>query len=131
VSGVLLARHCHPPSRTPDTTTTCLSAFHQRLLPVFEDTDTAAWIDTWQAFEALGATTIIPGHGTPTVIDEVRRYTLGYLEHMRATIGALLDDGGTLIDAYHVDQSAYQHLDTFEELAALNADRIYRAMEFE
>lgn len=106
-------------------------AFHQRLLPVFDHTDTAAWIETWDAFEALGATTIIPGHGEPTNIDEVRKYTLGYLQHMRATIGTLLEDGGTLIDAYKVDQSAYRHLDTFTELAVLNADRIYRAMEFE
>ncbi|OED39403.1 sulfurtransferase [Chromatiales bacterium (ex Bugula neritina AB1)] len=106
-------------------------AFHQRLLPVFEHTDTAAWIETWEAFAALGAQTVIPGHGDPTVMAEVEKYTLGYLQHMRQVIGTLLDEGGTLIDAYKVDQSAYRHLDTFTELAARNADQIYRAMEFE
>ncbi|MBX2884124.1 MAG: MBL fold metallo-hydrolase [Granulosicoccus sp.] len=106
-------------------------AFHQRLLPVFEDTDTAAWIETWPAFAALEAEIVIPGHGDPTVMEEVERYTIGYLKHLREEIGQLLEDGGTLIDAYSVDQSAYRHLDTFTELAVRNADRVYRAMEFE
>lgn len=106
-------------------------AFHQRLLPVFEDTDTAGWVETWPSFEALGAKTVIPGHGGPTTISEVRRWTLDYLTYMRAEVGRILDDGGSLIDAYSIDQRAFRHLDTFDELAGLNADRIYRAMEFE
>jgi glyoxylase-like metal-dependent hydrolase (beta-lactamase superfamily II) len=106
-------------------------AFYQRLLPVFEDTDTAGWVETWPSFEALGAKTVIPGHGGPTTISEVRRWTLDYLTYMRAEVGRILDDGGSLIDAYSIDQRAFRHLDTFDELAGLNADRIYRAMEFE
>lgn len=106
-------------------------AFHQRLLPVFEHTDTAGWIETWDALVALGAKHVIPGHGGPTQMAEVEQYTIGYLTHMRTVIGDLIDEGGTLIDAYGVDQSAYRHLDTFTELAVRNADRIYRAMEFE
>ena len=106
-------------------------AFHQRLLPVFEDTDTAAWIDTWDAFAALDAEIVVPGHGEPTDMATVTTWTLGYLEHMRAEVGGILERGGSLIDAYEIDQSAYRHLDTFDELAGLNADRIYRAMEFE
>ena len=43
-------------------------AFHERLLPVFEHTDTRAWVDTWDKFAALGAETVIPGHGGPTVM---------------------------------------------------------------
>jgi len=50
---------------------------------------------------------------------------------MRNQISELLDNGGSLIEAYKIDQSAYSHLDTFDELAGLNADRIFRAMEFE
>lgn len=106
-------------------------AFHQRLLPVFEETDTAAWVDTWDAFAALNAKTIVPGHGEPTDITEVTKYTVDYLRYMRAEVSELLDNGGSLIDAYQIDQSAYQHLDTFNELANQNAGRIYRAMEFE
>lgn len=106
-------------------------AFHERLLPVFEHTDTAAWIESWDAFAALGAEVVIPGHGGPTTMDEVTTYTVGYLRHMRRVVGEVIENGGTLQDAYAVDQSAYAHLDTFDELARLNAGRIFRAMEFE
>jgi len=106
-------------------------AFHERLLPVFEYTDTYAWIETWDSFAALDPLIVVPGHGHPTTLDVVGKWTIGYLEHMRNEIGNLLDEGGSLIEAYKIDQSAYSHLDTFDELAGLNADRIYRAMEFE
>ncbi len=106
-------------------------AFHQRLLPVFENTDTAAWIETWDAFEALGAEIVVPGHGEPTTMDVVTRYTRDYLVDMRTQIGELIDNGGTLSEIDKIDQSAYRHLDTFDELAKLNASLIYRAMEFE
>jgi glyoxylase-like metal-dependent hydrolase (beta-lactamase superfamily II)/rhodanese-related sulfurtransferase len=106
-------------------------AFHQRLLPVFEKTDTGAWIETWETFAALGAEIVVPGHGDPTTMDVVTRYTRDYLVDMRSQIGALLDEGGSLADIDQIDQSAYRHLDTFDELARLNASLIFRAMEFE
>ncbi len=107
-------------------------AFHERMLPIFEHTYTADWLETWEtAFEALEATYVIPGHGHPTNMAQVRRYTKGYLEHLRAQIGAHLEAGGGLADAYYVDQSAYAHLDTFEELATKNAGRVFEQMEFE
>ncbi len=107
-------------------------AFHERMLPIFEDTIVADWIETWDhGFEALGAQYVIPGHGHPTNMDQVRRYTRDYLVHLRTVVGAHLDDGGGLADAYYVDQSAYTNLDTFEELATRNAGRVYEQMEFE
>ena len=107
-------------------------AFHERMLPIFEDTMTADWLDTWdEEFEALDATYVIPGHGHPTNMDQVRRYTKDYLEYLRGKIGDHLENDGTLADAYYVDQSPYAHLDTFEELATKNAGRVYEQMEFE
>ncbi len=46
-------------------------------------------------------------------------------------IGAHIEDGGSLDDAYYVDQSPYANLDTFEELATKNAGVVYTEMEFE
>jgi glyoxylase-like metal-dependent hydrolase (beta-lactamase superfamily II) len=107
-------------------------AFHERMLPIFEHTMTADWIETWDTkFEALKATYVIPGHGHPTNMDQVRRYTRDYLIYLREKVGALLDDGGGLAEAYYVDQSPYALLDTFEELATKNAGRVYEQMEFE
>lgn len=107
-------------------------AFHERLLPIFEHTMTAAWIETWDtAFEPLGATYVIPGHGHPTNMAQVRRYTRDYLVYLRGKIGAHLESGGDLAEAYYVDQSPYRHLDTFDELATKNAGRVFEQMEFE
>ena len=106
-------------------------AFHQRLLTIFEYTDTAAWVETWDAFEALEPEIVIPGHGEPTTLDEVTKYTKGYLTYMRGQIGELIEEGGDLQSAYLVDQGDYAHLDTYRELAKRNAGLIFRAMEFE
>jgi rhodanese-related sulfurtransferase/glyoxylase-like metal-dependent hydrolase (beta-lactamase superfamily II) len=107
------------------------TAFHERMLPIFEGIDTAAWIATWDKFEALGAEIVIPGHGGPTDMATVRRWTRDYLVHLRAKVKEIIDAGGSLDDAYKVDQSAYLHLHTADELARLNAGRVFRAMEFE
>ena len=106
-------------------------AFHERMLPVFEHTQTGEWIKTWEKFAGLGAQIVIPGHGGPTNMGEVTKYTRDYLAYMRGKIGKIIEDGGELGDAYKVDQSAYEHLDTFEQLALRNAARIFQAMEFE
>ena len=107
-------------------------AFHERMLPVFDETDTKGWVETWEGpFEGLKATYVIPGHGHPTNMAQVRRYTRDYLVYLRGKIGEHLDNGGDLKGAYYVDQSAYAHLDTFEQLATRNAGRVFVQMEFE
>lgn len=107
-------------------------AFHERLLPIFDETDTRGWVETWEGpFEGLKATYVIPGHGHPTNMSQVRRYTHDYLVYLRGKIAAHLEKGGGLEDAYYVDQSPYAHLDTFEELATRNAGQVFVQMEFE
>ena len=106
-------------------------AFHQRLLPIFDNTDTKAWIETYDRFVALKPEVVIPGHGVPTTVDVVTTYTQDYLVFLRGEVQTLLDEGGTLDDAYKIDQSAYAELDTFDELAARNAGLVFEAMEFE
>ncbi|MEM7026267.1 MAG: MBL fold metallo-hydrolase, partial [Pseudomonadota bacterium] len=62
---------------------------------------------------------------------QVRRYTFDYLTHLRGKIREHIDNGGELDTAYYVDQEAYKHLHTFEELATRNAGRVYEQMEWE
>ena len=106
-------------------------AFHQRMLPLFDDTDSAGWLQTWEKFAALNAKHVIPGHGDPTNMAEVTRYTKDYLKHLRSKVAELLENGGTLQDAYEIDQSAYMHLPTSEFLAKRNAGQVFQMMEFE
>jgi glyoxylase-like metal-dependent hydrolase (beta-lactamase superfamily II) len=107
-------------------------AFHERMLPLFQDTITADWIETWDTkFEPLGATYVIPGHGHPTNMAQVRRYTRDYLVYLRERIREHIDAGGDLAGAYYIDQTPYRHLDTFEELATRNAGRVFEEMEWD
>ncbi|MFN4159145.1 MAG: MBL fold metallo-hydrolase [Gemmobacter sp.] len=107
-------------------------AFHERIPPIFEGTCTSCWIETWETkFAPLNPTYIIPGHGHPTNLAQVTRYTRDYLVDLRAQIGAHIEAGGDLAGAYYVDQSRWSHLDTFEELATRNAGVVYAEMEFE
>ncbi|WP_404362677.1 MBL fold metallo-hydrolase [Marinobacter sp.] len=106
--------------------------FHQRLLAVFPDTDTGSWIESFDRMTAqLDPDIVIPGHGEPTTIDVVTRETRGYLVFLRDAVIEILERGGGLDDAYNIDQSQWSYLDTFEELAAKNAGRVYQDLEFE
>ncbi len=107
-------------------------AFHERIPPIFDETIVADWIETFEgAFADLDALYVIPGHGHPTSMAQVRRFTSDYLIYLRKMIGEHIDAGGDLAGAYYVDQSPYAHLHTFEELATRNAGRVYEQMEFE
>ena len=106
-------------------------AFYQRLLGVFPDTNTANWIASFEKMAALKPAIVIPGHGGPTTLAEITIWTLDYLKFLRAEIAKILEDDGELDEAYEIDQSAYSHLDVFDELAAKNAGRIYQEMEAE
>lgn len=107
-------------------------AFQERMPPIFEGTCTSCWIDTWDnALEPLGATYVIPGHGHPTNMAQVRRYTRDYLVWLRERIAEHIDEGGDLTSAYYVDQSPFAHLDTFDELATRNAGVVFAEMEWE
>jgi len=106
-------------------------AFYQRMPPLFDDTDTAAWLETWKKFEALDAQYVIPGHGVATNMQEVTKVTKGYLTFLRGKVAEVMKKGGTLQDAYNIDQSAFAYLDTYHELHIKNAGMVFRKMEFE
>ena len=107
-------------------------AFHERMLPIFENTCTKCWLETWdEKFAPLNATYVIPGHGHPTNMAQVTRFTRDYLEDLRAKVLEVLDNGGDLAEAFYVDQERWRSLDTFEELAKRNAGRVFEEMEFE
>ncbi len=107
------------------------TAFNQRLLPVFPHTNTAGWVQTWDKIEQLDPLLIIPGHGDPTDMDTITKFTKDYLVYMRSQVESVLDDDGGLLDAYSIDQSAFRDWGTYKELHKQNAERIFKQMEFE
>ncbi len=106
-------------------------AFHERLLGVFPDTNVLEWIESFDRMRALAPALIIPGHGRPTTMSEVTTYTYDYLQYLVDQSKRILDNDGDLSDAYQIDQRAYQHLNTFDELAVKNAGRVFQQLELE
>lgn len=106
-------------------------AFNNRLLPIFEITETQKWLEAWDKFEALNPKIVVPGHGETTDITVVRKYTKGYLVYLREKIEEILDEDGGLNEAYNIDMSEYEHLDTYKELGKQNIARLFKQMEFE
>ena len=104
-------------------------AFHQRMLPVFPETKTLEWVETFDLFAAMDVTHVIPGHGVSTDMATVTRETKDYLIYLHSEVRKLLDEDLGLDEAYLIDQSAYRHLDTFDELAKKNAGRIFQELE--
>lgn len=107
-------------------------AFHERMIAIFSDTDTKAWIENFNQFLALDAEIVIPGHGHPTTdVGELKKYTQDYLQYLRDQVTELLENGEGLAEAYKIDQSAYSDLDIFEAQAGRNAGLVYQEMEFD
>ncbi|NPA71743.1 MAG: MBL fold metallo-hydrolase [Gammaproteobacteria bacterium] len=117
----------------PDTRTLISGdiAFNVRMLPILHHTDVKGWINTWDKVEALNPSIIVPGHGNPTDLATITHYTKDYLVFLRTEILKVLDNGGDLVDALAIDQSAFSHFKTYNELHKQNVDRLYQVMEFE
>jgi len=106
-------------------------AFNERLFPVFDSTDINSWIESWAEMEKLNPTHIIPGHGHPTDMATITKYTMGYAKHLKNSIEYLLDEDGGLSDIYNVDSSKFRSFGLFKELNNLNLEKIYKKFEFE
>ena len=102
-----------------------------RLLGVMEFSNSATWLDAFDAVAALNPTHVVPGHGPVTDLDTATHDTRDYLANLREQIGAHIDAGGDIITAVDVDQSAFADLDNFDTLARRNAQEVFSQMEWE
>ncbi len=93
--------------------------------------DTDSWISVFEAMAAFEPAHIVPGHGYAADLAKARRETYDYLVNLRTQIGALIDEGGDIIDAPKIDQSTWAYLEQFESLAGKNAQATYEEMEWE
>lgn len=93
--------------------------------------DTDSWIAVFEAMAAYQPSHIVPGHGGATDLRKATRETYDYLVNLRTQIGAMIEEGGDIMDAPTIDQSAWAHLDQFEALAGRNAQATYEEMEWE
>ncbi|MCI2399428.1 MBL fold metallo-hydrolase [Aliiroseovarius subalbicans] len=103
----------------------------ERMLGVGSMSNAGEWVTGFEAIAALAPTHVVPGHGAPTDLATATRDTYDVLVNLRHQIGALIDDGGDIIDAPKVDQSAFSYLENFEGLAGRNAQEVFSQMEWE
>lgn len=103
----------------------------ERILGVGEQSSISEWPTSFEAMAASGATHVVPGHGHATTMERARADTYDYLMNLRSQIGALIEDGGDIMEAPAVDQSAFSYLEQFDSLAGRNAQTAYQQMEWE
>lgn len=105
--------------------------FVGRLLGVLPFSNVKSWIAAFEAMAAYEPAHLVPGHGPATTLEQARADTYDYLVNLRSRIGDLLDEGGDIMQAPEIDQSAFARLDQFEMLAGRNAQATYEQMEWE
>lgn len=106
-------------------------AYGERMLGVNGVSDSASWVEVFQAMTADDSKYLVPGHGHPSDIPTLTAQSYDYLVHLRAGVGALIDDGGELTDIRQVDQSKFAHLVNYDSISPGNALRVFEQMEWE
>ncbi|MGH1578400.1 MBL fold metallo-hydrolase [Planktotalea sp.] len=102
-----------------------------RVLGIMDFSSSSEWIEAFDAMAALEPEYLVPGHGPATTLAVAKADTYDYLVSLREQIGAHIEEGGDIIDAVKVDQSAFAHLAQFDALAGRNAQRVFEEMEWE
>lgn len=102
-----------------------------RMLGVMPHSDSASWIDAFNAMAALEPETLVPGHGKPTDLAHATADTLDYLAFLRSKVAELMDDGGDITQVGNIDQSRFAYLVDFETLKGRNAQQVFQQMEWE
>lgn len=102
--------------------------FNERMPVFFSYTDSFAWEGSFKNMldQIPMDTIVIPGHGTPTDMQTIKRQTYDYLVYMHKAIQKVVDGGGNMEDALKVDQSMYKDRPVFDQAAKNNARHIYK-----
>ena len=93
--------------------------------------DTDSWIAVFEAMAVYQPAHIVPGHGRATDLPTATHDTHNYLVNLRTRIGELIEEGGDIMDAPKIEQSAWSYLEQFDILAGRNAQATFEEMEWE
>jgi len=114
-----------------DTVFTGDIVYVERILGNGGQSNVKSWIATFEAMAALEPAHVVPGHGHATTLKQATADTYDYLVNLRTRIGTLIEEGGDIMDAPNIDQSAFAYLEEFDSLAGRNAQTTYEQMEWE
>lgn len=103
----------------------------ERLLGISAHSNAKNWISVFEKIAELKPQHLIPGHGSTTTLKIAQAQTYQYLLNIRNEMSALIEDGGDMIQAPKINQSAFAKLEQFEALAGRNAQQVFSEMEWE
>ncbi len=103
----------------------------ERILGNGSQSNAKSWIEVFEAMAAFNPIHLVPGHGHATTLEKAEADTHAYLVNLRTKVGELIRNGGVILDAPKIDQSAFAYLEQFESLAGRNAQTTFEQMEWE
>lgn len=105
--------------------------YNDRMLGVQYTKDVKGWIHTFESMSALKPKWVVPGHGYAGNLAKAKNDTYDYLVLLRDRLTAVVDDGGDMMMAKKIDQSPFDYLIGFDDLAVKNALWAFETLEFE
>jgi glyoxylase-like metal-dependent hydrolase (beta-lactamase superfamily II) len=105
--------------------------FIGRMLGVQSYSNSKQWIEAFKTMASFKPDHVIPGHGPATNLSQAKTDTLDYLMFLRGTVGAFMEEGGTITDIGKLDQSRFKHLADYQTLKGRNAQQVFQEMEWE
>jgi len=98
-----------------------------------DDVNTRNWIDRLNMVQKMEPSFLIPGHGEATgSAARAVSFTRGYLQDLRATMSAAVEDFLSFDEAYDgADWSKYENVAAFEETHRRNAYAVFLEVESE
>jgi glyoxylase-like metal-dependent hydrolase (beta-lactamase superfamily II) len=108
-------------------------AVAKRMLAVLPDplSTSADWLKAFDAMAAYQPNIVVAGHGGPVTLEQAKRETRDYLQHLRIAVKSVIERKGSIADAARVDQTAFSDLIGASQLAGRNAQAVFAEMEFD
>jgi glyoxylase-like metal-dependent hydrolase (beta-lactamase superfamily II) len=103
----------------------------ERMLGVLTFSNSRHWLEAFDAITALAPEHLVPGHGHTTTLAIAKTQTYDYLVMLRDKVALLIASGAGMERAAEIDQSAFSHLQVYEEIKGRNAQQVYSEMEWE
>ena len=103
----------------------------ERMLGVNDVSNSKSWIEAFEAMAAYNPRHLVPGHGSPTDLQQAESDTLDYLQFLRQAVSEFIDEGNDISEISRIDQSSFAYLKNFDELAGRNAQQVFTEMEWE
>lgn len=141
IGGASLVIHGVGPAHTPGDAIVWLPkekvafsgdvVYVERMLGVLPYSNSRNWLTAFEKLAALEPAHIVPGHGHATTLERARAETYDYLVMLRDKVELLIASGAGMERVVEIDQSAFSHLQVYDEIKGKNAQQVYSEMEWE